>query len=112
MALSDYLSPERVLIYQGTDKGEMIELLVDSVCRECGDLDPVQVGREIEQREEQLSSRLAPGIALPHMVLGEERRSVLAAGLSRDGIQWDPSTEEKVHLVLLLVGGRSDHLPV
>ncbi|MCF7929698.1 MAG: diadenylate cyclase [Spirochaetales bacterium] len=112
MALSSYLSPLRVGVYQGKDKQEIISSLVSSICGTAPGLDPEVIKQGILDREKQLSSRLAPGIALPHMVLDELQHSLLAVGLSREGISWDPSTEDKVHLVLLLIGDRNEHLMV
>lgn len=112
MALADYLTQQRCLILESSEKSEVIRLLSHAICSDYPELECSEIIRQIDLREEQLSARLARGIALPHMTLTDDRKSILAVGVSRGGIAWDPSTEEKVHLVLLLVGGRSDHLQV
>jgi len=112
MSLSDYLTPTRTLILPTGDRDEAIDLLVNAICRDEPQLTREAVFNRIIEREQQLTSRLDPGIALPHAVFDEYQNTMLALGLSREGITWDPTTEDRVHLVLLLVGGRKDHLQV
>ncbi len=112
MSLADYLTPTRTLILPTSDRDEAIDLLVNAICRDEPRLTREAVFNRIIEREQQLTSRLDPGIALPHAVFDEYQNTMLALGLSREGITWDPTTEERVHLVLLLVGGRQDHLQV
>jgi len=112
MPISDYLTPERTLILPACSRDQAIEKLVSTICTEESGLSSIEVFSRIMDREDQLTSRLEADIALPHAVFEDYRSSLLALGLSRDGIAWDPTTEEKVHLVFLLAGGRKDHLQV
>ena len=112
MSLADYLTPSRTLILPTDDRDQAIDMLATAVCADEPRLTKEEVFDRIIEREQKLTSRLEPGIALPHAVFEEYETTLLAMGLSKAGIPWDPTTEERVHLVMLLVGGREDHLQV
>jgi len=112
MPLADYLTPDRTLLLPAGNRDETINLLVAALCIDEKHLTREKVFERIMEREQLLTSRLEQGIALPHAVFEECDTSMLALGLSKEGIEWDPTTDERVHLVLLLVGGRAEHLRV
>jgi len=112
VALTDYLSRERTLFLQTRDKNNAILTLIKAMCSDLGDLDLDEVAEKVFRREESISSRLTTGIAIPHAVADELTGTVMALGLSKEGIPWDPATDELVHVVLLLVGGQADHLQI
>ena len=113
MSLQDLLSPSRVVFLpDGVDRDEAIRRLVTLAFGEMNGIDEHQIRDLVFERERSRSSCLGDGIALPHAVLDDPFESVLTVGVSRDGIEWDPETHGTVHLVILLVSGRMDHLRI
>jgi DNA integrity scanning protein DisA with diadenylate cyclase activity/mannitol/fructose-specific phosphotransferase system IIA component (Ntr-type) len=116
MPIKSYLSPERALLLQGNNRQAVVQELVQALCRDVPQLDAPTVLAEVEEREAEMSTRIAPTIALPHARLEGIGEFVLAVGLSRNGIQWDIERDESpVHVVALLLGDADrpkDHIRV
>lgn len=113
MSLKDYVSLERIC-FLGPEIGrdEAINRLIELVCLDSVSLDREEVTQRVFEREASLSSCLGGGIALPHAVLDHAGESLIALGVSARGIRWDADSAADVHLVILLVGGRIDHLRI
>jgi DNA integrity scanning protein DisA with diadenylate cyclase activity/mannitol/fructose-specific phosphotransferase system IIA component (Ntr-type) len=112
MTIADFLTADRVVFLSATDKHEAVDELVGAVCSRVPGLDRETIRRRVFEREDALSSRMTEGIAMPHAVIDSMASTVAAIGLSRKGIRWDTNREELVHLVVLLVGSRDQHLDV
>lgn len=72
MSLGRLIAPSRVLVadkYPG--KKELIEALVQAVCRDYPQLDPAYVASQVLKREEGISTTLDTGLAIPHARLEE-----------------------------------------
>ena len=105
MTLKSCLSPRRALLLKGSDRQSVVRELVDALCRDVPRLDATNVLAAVADRESEVSTRIAPAIALPHARLPGFGDFVLAVGLSRDGVQWDlERIESPVHVVALLLG--------
>ncbi|MEW6753074.1 MAG: diadenylate cyclase [Candidatus Latescibacterota bacterium] len=104
MPLADYLTPERVLLLRSDSRQEVLHELLAVACAAAGEVEPCRAEAAVEAREREISTRIAPGIALPHARVPGLGRFVAAAGLSPQGIRWDPRDEQPVHLVVLLLG--------
>jgi diadenylate cyclase len=105
MPLKTYLSPQRTLLLQGNDRQTVVQELVQALCRDVPHLDAPTVLAAVAEREAEVSTRIAPTIALPHARLAGMREFVLAVGLSREGVQWGLERDTSpVHLVALLLG--------
>jgi DNA integrity scanning protein DisA with diadenylate cyclase activity/mannitol/fructose-specific phosphotransferase system IIA component (Ntr-type) len=102
MPLSDRLPADRIVQLAAADRlGALRELAAVAVGAGLKvDLD--RVVQTLESREEELSTRIAEGVALPHAVLAELRQSAVAAGFSPGGVEWG-SGGETIHLVLLML---------
>lgn len=113
MSLQEHLSPSRIeFLPSGIDRDEAIRRLVATAFGGVAGVDEQRIRDLVFDRERSLSSCLGDGIAVPHAVLDDPFESVLAVGVSPDGINWDPETHGTVHLVILLVSGRMDHLRI
>jgi mannitol/fructose-specific phosphotransferase system IIA component (Ntr-type) len=116
----DVVSPDRVVVLSETDKESALRHLIRVLCgasSESGtysvrELPEDRIAERVFEREWSVSSRVAPGIAIPHAVMEELPNTRLAIGLSRQGILWEPEGDHVVHLVFLLVGNPEQHLPV
>lgn len=96
-----------------SDKRTAIEKLIELICQDSETtLDRDQVFEMVWRREETLPTRVAPGIVIPHARFDEMDQSLVAVGLSRDGIAWDNQEDEPVKLVILIVGPENRHLRI
>jgi DNA integrity scanning protein DisA with diadenylate cyclase activity/mannitol/fructose-specific phosphotransferase system IIA component (Ntr-type) len=102
--LFDSLSPRRAIMLRGGTKRAVIGELVDAICADFPALDRSRVMSAVLQRENTISSWIAPGIALPHARLPEIGPSILAVGLSASGVSYGGADAAPVHLVFLIVG--------
>jgi fructose-specific phosphotransferase system IIA component len=103
--LSDLLTPDRVRVpLRSTSKEELLEELV-AVLGETGAIsDPVQVLQAVRDRERVLSTGVGSGVAIPHGKAEGVERLAMAAGVTREPIEFDALDGEPVALLFLLVG--------
>ena len=104
MSLIDYLDPGRALLLEGKTKHAALSALTCAVCRDHPSLSADDVLARVEARERQLSTLVAPGIALPHARLPELAEMVIAVGLHASGLRWQTASEERAHLLVLVLG--------
>lgn len=112
MAISDFLTIERILIYDGNSREEVLGRLIAAAADSAPFLEPRKVQDKVMEREHDISTNVAPGIAIPHAIFEEMPRSIAALALCRKGIEWQHYSSEPVYLVLLLLGSRMTHLAV
>ncbi len=112
--LADYFASDRTVILQSTDKRQALAELIALACRDiASDLEPQQVLDAVWRREETLSTRLAPGIAIPHARIVTMQTTLVTVGKSNKGISWEEEGEElPVRIVILILGGDQEHLHV
>ena len=70
-------------------------------------LDPGEILRVVQEREQVLSTGIGNGVALPHGKSDACSELAIAAGVTRDPIEFDALDAEPVRLVFLLVGPES-----
>lgn len=110
--LSGFLSRKRTRLLKSTDKYDAVKELVAAVCEERPALDPQQVLDTVWERENNLSTHMVPGIAIPHARIDGLGQTLMAVGKSRQGIAWDTDENEPVQLVILIIGTANEHLRV
>jgi diadenylate cyclase len=105
------LSRSSVVLLKSGTKDEAFEELVSVLCRNNPELDQRLVLDEIRRRERLLTTQVTHGIAIPHaeMPIG---KTVIAVGKSEAGIQYSLTGESPVHLIVMIVGERNEHLRV
>ncbi|GAB6089530.1 PTS sugar transporter subunit IIA [Spirochaeta dissipatitropha] len=112
MSIAEYLSPDRIiLLKRSTKEGAVLEL-VKALCASLPGLDQDQISTAIWEREQLMSTRISPLIAVPHAQLPGVEGSYIAVGKSRRGLIYDARDDQRVHLVFLLVGSEENHLKV
>ncbi len=110
MKIQDYLSPERCMIRNTANKKEALNKLAQRMAGGFPDI-PVDVIMDaVMNRERELSTRIAPCVALPHARLDGLDRTLAAVLVSARGVNYDPSGLGSVHVVIMVVGGDKDHL--
>ncbi len=70
-------------------------------------MDPDAVFHRLKEREAQSSTVLAPGIAIPHIVIAGERRFEMLIARCRQGV-WFSETAPRVTAVFVLIGTRDE----
>ena len=111
--LSRLLSPQRIIIWEDpVMKQDLRRRLVETITREVGGLQDEQVIGKLTLREEQGSTFLNEGIALPHARLDELKEPQVALGLTHGGVL-DAPTDKPIEAVFLLLSptaGANVHL--
>ncbi len=101
--LSDWLSPGRVLVWdRPAEKGAVLRALAEVAVAGNAELDPGAVLRDVARREDQGSTFLNEGVALPHARIEGLAQPVVAVGATRQGIS-DVATEKPIEYVFLIL---------
>jgi fructose-specific phosphotransferase system IIA component len=103
--LSELLSAERVRVpLAGTDKDAVLEELV-GVLRDAGAVsDTEAVLHAVREREKLLSTGVGSGVAIPHGKSDAIAELTMAAGVTREPIDFDALDGRPASLFFLLVG--------
>jgi mannitol/fructose-specific phosphotransferase system IIA component (Ntr-type) len=102
-ALSGFLSPERIVLWdRPVGKDTVLRVLAEAAVTGGGEVDLNAVLANIAKREEQGSTFLNEGVALPHARIEKLPRPVVAVGLTRKGVS-DVSTEKPIAYVFLIL---------
>ncbi len=110
MTLNDYVSPGRCMVLDTADKRTALAALAEQVALDLPGIAGQAVLDAVLEREEAMSTRIAPGLAMPHARLSQTDRTLAAVLVSQQGIAYDPSDEGRVHAVVMIVGGEEGHL--
>lgn len=106
--LSDLLTSMRVRVpLEATTKEEILRELVDVLAEDQAIGDPQDVLRVVREREKVLSTGIGHGVALPHGKSDACPDLSIAAGVTREPIDFDALDQEPVQLIFLLVGPES-----
>lgn len=105
MLLSELLTPERVRVpLQAASKEALLEELVN-VLHQAGAVgDAPGVLRAVREREQVLSTGVGSGVAIPHGKHEGVQALAMAAGVTREPVEFESLDGQPVRLVFLLVG--------
>ncbi|NLF92594.1 MAG: PTS sugar transporter subunit IIA [Oligosphaeraceae bacterium] len=90
---------------------ELVELFVAAGCIR----DRAAAVRVLEEREAKMTTGIANGIGIPHGKLPEAKRTLLALGISRNGIEYNSIDGEPVHIVITIfaqIDNLGEHIEV
>lgn len=105
MQLSDLLTPDRVRVpLRGASKEALIEELVGVLADTGAVGDAGGVLEAVRRREEVLSTGVGCGVAIPHGKADGVAELAMAAGVTREPVEYDALDGAPVNLVFLLVG--------
>jgi len=106
--LTDILTSARVKVpLESSTKAEVLHELVALLTSDGASGDAEEVLRVVEQREQVLSTGIGHGVALPHGKSSACPELTIAAGVTREPLDFDALDGEPVRLVFLLVGPES-----
>jgi len=112
VALEDFLAPDGVLFLREGEKLDALREMVDFFCSLNPCIDPEGLHGKVRAREEEVSTWVARGIAIPHAIVAGFGPSRIALGVSREGISYGAPDGAPVHLLVLIVGEGAEHLQV
>ena len=95
------------LAMHATKKSDALRELVDVLVQTGEVEDGGRLLAEIEEREEQSSTAIGFGIAVPHKVSSTVRKTAIVFGRSANGIAFGAPDAKPVHLFFLTVGPQS-----
>lgn len=109
LSIIDLLKLETVRVgIPGEDKGEVLNTVIDLLGRERKVLDLDQVRRDVFDREEQMSTGVGMGLALPHARSGAVSDTISAFATTAEGVEFGAMDGQPVRLVFLLVGPENE----
>jgi fructose-specific phosphotransferase system IIA component len=106
MRLSELLRPDAVLLeLEGLDKWQVIERLTDLLVASHRLSEPKRtpVLEALLARENSMSTGMENGVAIPHCSMEEVDSTLVALGVSSEGVDFESIDGRPTHLILLLV---------
>ena len=103
MKITDLLKPSLIkLDLQSLDKedlfGEMVQVFADNQLIS----NPAEAVAVLQEREAKMSTGVGNGIGIPHGKLPGAKRSLLALGISQDGIDYEALDGGLVYIVITI----------
>jgi len=103
MKISEYLNPGLIKLDLASEtKDELFPEMVQLFVKNGLLTDSAEAVRTLEEREEKMSTGVGNGIGIPHGKLAEAKQSMLALGISRNGIDYDSLDGEPVYIVITI----------
>ena len=104
--LIELIEPQWVLELNVDNKAQALRVMSDALAGDPRILEPETFHQAILRREEQVSTGVGMGIAIPHVKIPQVSDYVMAIGRIRQGIDFDALDGQPVHLIFLI--GASD----
>ncbi len=104
MELEKYLNPDVMYFDIAGGKADVLRRMVARLCAARKIAKPEEILECILQREEEKSTGMSKGVAIPHARTDAAEVIHLALGLSRQGIEWESADGKPAHFVFLVVG--------
>ncbi len=109
MRLRDMLDESTVKVgLESLDKEECIEEMTDVLVRAGRVANSAQVLSAVRTREAEGSTGIGKGVAVPHGKCTGLTSTVLAVGISRNGIEFDSADGKPVKIVFLIAASASE----
>ncbi len=116
MLISEIFKPENIKIkLLSNTKKELFEELTDFFIKDGKSANRDDIINRMWERENRVTTGIAPNIAIPHISLYGILRTTGVLGISQTGIEYDSLDGKPVHLVMFLVGVENnpeEHLAV
>ena len=100
----DILSPKSIQVpFAVSNKQDAIDGLIDLLAEHGHITDPTEMKRVVWERENQRSTGIGEGLAIPHGKSANLNRLVLAIGIPEEPIEFESIDERPVKLLALLL---------
>ena len=104
MHLKDHISSDLVFIIQGaSDKAAFLKGLVARVKERFKDVDDKALFRRLIEREEEISTGIGHGVAIPHATVDNLDESVCIIAQTPEGLDFKSLDSSPVHITFLLL---------
>ncbi|MBC2581735.1 PTS fructose transporter subunit IIABC [Clostridium sp. DJ247] len=114
MKITELLKKDTIIVnLKSTTKSEVIDELVNKLDSAGRLNDKEEYKKAILKREEQFSTGIGDGIAIPHAKTAAVKTPALAFGLSKEGIDYDSLDGNNAYIFFMIAaseGAHSDHL--
>lgn len=108
ISITDLLTPECIKLDLKEKRKKKVIVELSKVLEQSGKVkDAKALAKQIIQREAMASTGIGHGIAIPHCLTDMVDRTVMAFGLSRQGVAFDAADNRPVRLMFLLAGPTS-----
>jgi len=109
MRLRDMLDESSVKVgLESLDKDECIEEMIEVLVRAGRVKDRDKVREAVLSRESEGSTGIGKGVAVPHGKCEGLSNTVLAVGISREGIEFDSVDDQPVNIVFLIAASSAE----
>ena len=110
MSLRQHLSPDGVMILQGTDKRAVLEEMVDALAAPARGVDREQIDQAIWRREGLMSTGIGHGLAVPHVRLPGLAEPVMVAAVCPAGVaDYESMDAEPVRIIIMIAAPQGQH---
>jgi len=110
MKLSEYLTPDRVVILSGSTKNEALNEMIALLASADIGVGQDELAKAVWAREEMISTGTANSLAVPHVRLAGVRVATAAFGVSPKGIKDYKSLDsEPIHIIALIAAPAGEH---
>lgn len=107
---SKVFSPKSILLnLESEDKDELFEEMVQAIYSAHPEINREDALKVLHARENQMSTGIIHGIAVPHGTSASVKGCIGAIGISRGGIDYNALDGELVNLVFMLLCGSQDN---
>ena len=104
ISILEFLSPESVLVpLEADNKRDSIDVLIDRLAEKCNLPDPEEMKRVVWERENQRSTGIGQGLAIPHGKSQYLKNLIMAIGIIPEGIEFDSIDQKPVKMIALLL---------
>ncbi|MFA5554785.1 MAG: PTS sugar transporter subunit IIA [Phycisphaerae bacterium] len=111
MKLADVVCPDAIVMkLQDKERNGVIAELVEVLAKagKLGKSNEQKITRAVIKRENEASTGLGKGVAVPHVKTNIVKKPIAAVGISSDGIDFDALDKKPVYSVILLVSPDDD----
>ncbi len=110
MKITELLNEDTIILrLKSTTKTEVIEELVNKLDSADKIVNKEKFKQAILKREQQFSTGIGDGVAIPHAKTSEVKTSALVFGYSEDGIDYDSLDGKPAHIFFMIAGKEEEN---
>lgn len=110
MSISRYIDRSRVMFLRNKTKKGALSELCGVMAKHVPGVGKNAILSAVLEREELLTTKIAPGIAIPHARIPGMEKTLIAVGKSAGGVTYDAKDDSKVRLIFMIIGDDNTHL--
>ncbi len=103
MNITSLLSKDLVFFLESTEKEAVIRELIEKLHEKKLIKKKEQIIKKVLEREALGSTGIGKGVAIPHCKIKEIKKPIVAAGVNKEGIDFDSNDKKPTYLVILVI---------